>query len=647
MGLKPVNNSMENQSGYSQTRPKHTLSVGSILKNRFVLTHLVATGGTSHIYRARDLLTSSLDDIGDNELAVKITKQFEGNLTSDQISFNEALTTRKLSHCNIIRIFDFDSDEQHSFMTMEYLQGEPLSARLARTYGNKLSYRHAMSVITPIADALAYAHQQGIIHSDIKPGNIIICADNRIKIIDFGTANRNCDHTDEYNSTNTNDYVGYTPAYASPQVLLGHTATFSDDIYSFAFTIYEMLSGQRPYNHKEDHDKSVQELRRINHINIFQWLVLKKALSFDENKRYNNIRKFIRHFKFARYTWKAMALALVLMTAAIFGLTNIDYDTSSLPASEQDNLSQQGLAAKIIEQIRLQQPLSRYKDLNKLEKLQPYYRQAAHSMLADDVIGPVGQYVDDQLYKSTTLPEFDNIISIVDEVLLLYPDSARLVNARRLVLEEKTAYKSALLLQYNDIWANTKFTQEDASTIQAISSKLIQLKLPLPGLDDNIQDRYIHSLNTAIKEFDFIRINELALFQGALPVVRPSLSSDLIHIFQSAKALSDYAQADTDAKPNYPVLAADVFWSPFFSSINKSIKHAWYDKKLFRLKTKLEYARDRIPADYKPINKASYALAEQFRKKARYYTRKGINKRQITLLKRAAVELASTANNKK
>jgi len=623
------------------------LPVGTILKDRFVLTELLATGGTSYVYRARDLLTVEMEDTRVNDLVVKVTKHYEGKrLSSDLLSFNEALITRKLTHPNIIRVYDFDTDRDYSFMTMEYLVGESLSTRLSRRYGNKLPYKLAMNVLTPAARAIEHANKHGVIHSDIKPGNILICADNTVKVIDFGTARNRKRDTDEDDYSNATDFTGYTPAYASPQVLLGNTATTSDDVYSLAFTIYETLSGHRPYNTTKDNIRNVQKLSRIKGINIFQWMILKKALSFDENSRYRSVHKFIKRFTWTRYAWNGTLLATIVVAAIVFGSNNIvDYYNTTI-STDHKTQKQFDNVALVIEKIRNKNPLDRYKSLNELDTLPDIYKQAAYNMLAQDIIPPVSKYVHSKLYNQSELPDFNKTIKIVNAALLHYPDSAELVKTKQLIIDERSEHQAALNLQYQDQWANTSFTSKDAYALLETILQLKKLGQEPPQLNERINNRFIDELNIAIKQYNFIRIDQLARFQKALPTIRPNLTAKLIHTFQSANVLTQYTQTDPAMKPTYPTLAADVFWSPFFDSFNKSIKGAWKDKKLNQLKFHLDSVSNKIPDSYPPLVAAREKLAELLRSKARYYKRKGILKRKIKQLNNAAAELTGTLKKK-
>ena len=212
---------------------------GAVLNGRYEIVELLAIGGTSNIYLAHDRLIESAE-VGERDVVIKVPRPRDvgGVAIAREMARSEALSTRRIGHDNIVRIHDFGIDGQIAFVVMEYLRGEPLAARLARSPGHRIPQAQAMALIREVGAALAAAHAKGVVHSDLKPGNIFITESGEVRLIDFGTAR-------QARADAESAYLGYSPAYSSAELLDGQPPCPSDDIYSLACIAYEMLSGAR------------------------------------------------------------------------------------------------------------------------------------------------------------------------------------------------------------------------------------------------------------------------------------------------------------------------------------------------------------------------------------------------------------------
>ena len=163
---------------------------------------------------------------------------------------NEARAAGRLSHPGIVNIYDASTENGTAWIAMEYLQGKTLGTWLEE--GSFFKFEDIAAIVWRVADALDYAHQHGVIHRDIKPGNIFV--DDRLRpvLVDFGIA-RSPDRissawwtTDQTYTLSGNNLLG-TPHYMSPEQALGHPIDARTDIYSVGVVMYEMLCGQKPY----------------------------------------------------------------------------------------------------------------------------------------------------------------------------------------------------------------------------------------------------------------------------------------------------------------------------------------------------------------------------------------------------------------
>ncbi|MFT7684555.1 MAG: serine/threonine protein kinase, partial [Moritella dasanensis] len=159
---------------------------GRILKDRYELEAHIGSGGMSDIYKAKDLLLSKAG-VDDPYVAIKVLQpQYTKNKEAQQLLFREAHKTMALSHPNIIRVYDVDKEDKLCFITMEWINGETLDQVISRSKPKGLTYKGAEKIISQVADALKFAHKNGIVHTDLKPANIMHTRNGDIKIFDFG-----------------------------------------------------------------------------------------------------------------------------------------------------------------------------------------------------------------------------------------------------------------------------------------------------------------------------------------------------------------------------------------------------------------------------------------------------------------------------
>jgi len=211
---------------------------GPILACRYVLEDIVGRGGTSIVFRARDLRRSSSTDPRADLVAVKVLR---ADLRPDAQAIarmrHEFRQTQRLSHPGIVRVFDIDCDGDVWFMTMELVEGQTVKSWIQTAP----TQSEALRVIGACSDALEHAHSAGVLHGDLKPTNVMIADDGAVKLIDFGSVPGPVNSvTGDSDST-----PAVTALYASPQVLAGNRAEPRDDVFSLACLSYSILSGGR------------------------------------------------------------------------------------------------------------------------------------------------------------------------------------------------------------------------------------------------------------------------------------------------------------------------------------------------------------------------------------------------------------------
>jgi hypothetical protein len=210
------------------------LITGQVLSDRFVIQKLLGAGGMGRVYLAEDKVL-------DRPAAVKVLRDVLSRDTgSVRRLVEEAKASIRLAHPNIVRVDDYHDAGTVKFLVMEYVEGEPLADRLARE--TKLNEAETRRIGIEICKGLEHAHQNRVVHRDLKPGNVLLGKDGSVKIADFGIARVARDSV----SRLTSQQDSGTLLYMSPEQLLGKSNE-SGDIYSLGVVLYEMISGDPPF----------------------------------------------------------------------------------------------------------------------------------------------------------------------------------------------------------------------------------------------------------------------------------------------------------------------------------------------------------------------------------------------------------------
>ncbi len=216
---------------------------GTILGDRYELTDRLGEGGMGAVWIARN------NAVGGAEVAVKV---MHANLAADVTAVerfrNEAMIAAKIGHPNIVRVFDFGrGDDGSPYMVMERLHGESLAERLERE--GSLPPRDAGRVVVTVLEALAAAHAHDVLHRDLKPENIFLAREGGAivpKILDFGVSKILGDDAERTKMTRTGAIIG-TPAYMSPEQVMGSTVDLRSDLWAMGVILYELVSGHLPF----------------------------------------------------------------------------------------------------------------------------------------------------------------------------------------------------------------------------------------------------------------------------------------------------------------------------------------------------------------------------------------------------------------
>lgn len=209
---------------------------------RFKIQEVLGRGGMGEVYKA-------FDPTLQRTVAVKTVRPDIDQPEYLERMMREAQACARLSHPNIVTIYEAGQHDGVVYIAMEYLQGKDLADLLDK---RSLSYEEKIRILSKVLDALQHAHAQNVVHRDIKPSNVLICADGTVKLMDFGLARVLVADT----LTASGNVLG-TPHYASPEQLKGEKVDHRTDIYSTGVMAYEMLAGRRPFEPDNESISSV------------------------------------------------------------------------------------------------------------------------------------------------------------------------------------------------------------------------------------------------------------------------------------------------------------------------------------------------------------------------------------------------------
>jgi hypothetical protein len=222
--------------------PAGPVATGQLLGHRYLLERELGEGGMGMVFFASD------QDVKGETFAVKVLKpEIREHLDALEMLREEVRKTRALHHPNIVGVYSLNSDRSGVYMLMEYLEGKTLSSLIDDDFGRGMPLDRAWPLIKDIGAALAYAHDHSVIHSDLKPPNVFVTTSGKAVLMDFGIARAVRGRADRFDP---GALGAMTPAYASCEMIEGRPPDQSDDVYSFACVIYEMLSGKHPFDRR-------------------------------------------------------------------------------------------------------------------------------------------------------------------------------------------------------------------------------------------------------------------------------------------------------------------------------------------------------------------------------------------------------------
>jgi len=303
-----------------------TLGAGSVVKDRFVLEEELGRGGMGVVFKARDLRKEEAQDRNPWVALKLLNEEFRRHPESLKALQRESRKAQQLAHANVVAVYDFDRDGGNVFMVMELLEGRSLDRIIRDNEGSGVGIEKAMRLTRDMCRAMAYAHEQGVVHSDFKPANAFLTKDNVVKVFDFGIA-RAVKRTDAVSGSVTlfdpATLGALTPTYASCEMLEGLEPDPRDDVYAMACVAYELITGKHPFNRVSAVDARNKGLvpKRPRGLKRQQWRAIQHGLEFSRENRTASAQQFLNELipRKARATVGVSVAAVVVVGIVVAG----------------------------------------------------------------------------------------------------------------------------------------------------------------------------------------------------------------------------------------------------------------------------------------------------------------------------------------
>jgi serine/threonine protein kinase len=316
-------------------------AVGQVLRERYELQRIVGQGGMATVYQALDRYRASLD-LEECLVALKVLRSARASSASARNLGREFHNAQRLSHPNVINVYEIDHDRDLPFYTMELLEGARLDEVLVRRNGAPLATGWALAIIRDIGAAITHAHERGVVHGDLKPSNVIITREGEVRVLDFGgqllSPREPCfSELDDAGEI----YCPATPAYASCEQLERQRPDPRDDIYALACIAYLLLAGKHPFDYLSAIEARAREMRprRPPLLPLAPWRALRRGLAWSRQQRTMGIDEWLAQLDLKsaasalpslpelvdsaapRFSWRrAVALPLLALGATLVSL---------------------------------------------------------------------------------------------------------------------------------------------------------------------------------------------------------------------------------------------------------------------------------------------------------------------------------------
>jgi len=525
--LTPVNESLPT-----------SIKAGQTIRSTYYTESKIGSGGMGDVWKALDLIQDA-GESKDKYVAIKfINQEIRSHPYALKALVREFARYKKLIHPNIVKAYELNRDGNEVFIAMEYLEGTTLSAFIKK-HPAGISLEQAQPIIKSVCDALDYAHNEGIVHLDFKPGNVFYNPESKVcKVIDFGIARLTDPDERDKTRFDPGTLGAMTTVYASCEMLMELEPDPRDDVYGLACVIYELLSGRHPFDKttalRAEREKKVA--KPIKGLSKEEFQAIQRALVFNKENRTVSAQKLYSELfepqKVVRkkwIKWASIAGLLMVSSFAIYKGYN-QWQLTDVKTTIEDE-SQSGIKSFISLSIDEQKELllepalrlALVKDVSntnseeEILKLIGQFEEYAQQQLFAD--RNVRKYLidayDSKIEQAIKEDEFQQADVLSQSILQQYSDSIQLVAVVEKIKQQKIAKQITLRQHYQQCLADKNQTlimlfpclKETREALRKIDSSE-RLLFPI---DSGLSARYIEETSLAIEQNE-IEIAETLIF---------------------------------------------------------------------------------------------------------------------------------------
>lgn len=492
---------------WDASKERKNIKPGQIIRGTYQLDFKIGSGGMGVVWKALDLIQDA-GESRDKYAAIKfINHEIRSHPDALKALVREFARYKKLIHPNIVKAYELNRDKSEVFIAMEYLEGLTLK-QFIKNHPEGISLKEAQPIIKAMCDALDYAHHEGIIHLDFKPGNVFYNPQTGIgKVIDFGIARLSSRQDRDKTRFDPGNLGAMTTAYASIEMLIQEDPDPRDDIYGLACVVYELLSGRHPFDKNLALKAEGAKMRPdpIQGLSRDEFNAILHGLSFHRNDRTPSAKQFYDELFSPRIIAEKKRLRHIIAGAlTLLGLILITYlayqayDSwrfnrvkTAISDGEPEGLEDFKMLALQDQMALINDPSLRsallklaathYQKLDVLrfiEQLEPPIKQALLSnqkvrkYLIAHFIGLIQQAI--------AADEFGRAQQLSQELLQQYPDSIQLMEHARSVEPKRQARIAGLVNQYR------RCLLDISRPLIELSPCLLDSKKRLRKIDDTI-----------------------------------------------------------------------------------------------------------------------------------------------------------------
>ncbi|EMB9228752.1 serine/threonine protein kinase [Vibrio harveyi] len=602
-----------------QTRSDSLL--GETVKNRYEIESLIGHGGLCDVFLAKDkILESSGADVPYVALKV-LQKEYASQPETARMLIREAQQTQKLSHPNIIRVYDFGVDGEIYFLVMEYVDGETLEGLIQRSRPDGLKYNAALSILNQTLDALSYAHSLGVVHADLKPANIILTSEGKVKLLDFGVSKTHQLKHDQYaakRKSQDTDTLGYTPNYASLDILSGKEPKQSDDLFAFFCITFELLSCKHPYGRTPVNEalKKNVKVSKPSHFPFSKWRIFSKAFAtgvVPSQLSATDIKHLLNKNRWSLYSGIAASLALMGLLGTFYQQQQNTINQLNLTLIEKDQ------AIESAEQLLNTIPEQTKALIDNKQGIHPVIAAGFLRLHKPHILGEFEAKIDDVLNSDvTTYPNYKQIESILQQAKIYYPDSHKI---EVLALDIQSSKHSTLLSiarQINSHLEKSLYTQQDeAKSIYDLKKELHEIHKEYPFTPSSLASEVFgQHLNEALKMRDaaalvtLIKVGNSFFAESEEHQQNLAISNTMKDAVLEMK-LYETAKESSTPLP-FPADAARLLYQEEFEGLHYRLNQARTTVNLDKLVKDIDAFSENFPPGFQDINDLRFQTADKY-----------------------------------